>query len=202
MKLESIITKSVEKRLEKLLVVLPLSKNLKASLELSDLILRKISIEIFFSIDHLDGQLLLYLAMCIYDVKCPSLWDRLAGLMDRWRGRGIRPIFCCDRFEKISAEEARILEKEVWDAISAEGLNTIVSEAMANGVFRGVKVEVSGLRVNYSKSKLYGIGVNEMELNYMVRLMGCGFGDFPFTYLGIRVGEDMRRINAWNVVVD
>ncbi|GJR50143.1 hypothetical protein Tco_1400664 [Tanacetum coccineum] len=86
--------------------------------------------------------------------------------------------------------------------LAAEGLNTIVSEAMANGVFRGVKVEVSGLRVNYSKSKLYGIGVDEMELNYMVRLMGCGFGDFPFTYLGIRVGEDMRRINAWNVVVD
>ncbi|GJW26647.1 RNA-directed DNA polymerase, eukaryota, reverse transcriptase zinc-binding domain protein [Tanacetum coccineum] len=86
--------------------------------------------------------------------------------------------------------------------LAAEGLNTIVSEAMANGVFRGVKVEVSGLRVNYSKSKLYGIGVDEMELNYMVRLMGCGFGDFPFTYLGIRVGEDMRRINAWNIVVD
>ncbi|GJW73959.1 RNA-directed DNA polymerase, eukaryota, reverse transcriptase zinc-binding domain protein [Tanacetum coccineum] len=86
--------------------------------------------------------------------------------------------------------------------LAAKGLNTIVSEAMANGVFRGVKVDVSGLRVNYSKSKLYGIGVDEMELNYMVRLMGCGFSDFPFTYLGIRVGEDMRRVNAWNVVVD
>ncbi|GKE60648.1 hypothetical protein Tco_1511015 [Tanacetum coccineum] len=44
--------------------------------------------------------------------------------------------------------------------------------------------EVSVLRVNYNKSKLYGIGVNDGELSDMALRMGCGVGEFPFTYLG------------------
>nr|GEX79581.1 reverse transcriptase domain, reverse transcriptase zinc-binding domain protein [Tanacetum cinerariifolium] len=59
--------------------------------------------------------------------------------------------------------------------------------------------EVSGLRVNYNKSKLYGIGVSEGELTYMINWMGCGVGEFPFTYMGLPIGENMRNINAWNL---
>ncbi|PWA63317.1 Transposon TX1 [Artemisia annua] len=91
--------------------------------------------------------------------------------------------------------------------IAAEGLNAIVKEAVAKGIFNGVRVgsnqvvvshlqyaddtiffgewsrenarslmcilkcfeQVSGLRVNYSKSKLYGVGVNEEEIGEMAR---------------------------------
>nr|GEX52822.1 protein kinase-like domain, beta-lactamase/transpeptidase-like protein [Tanacetum cinerariifolium] len=87
--------------------------------------------------------------------------------------------------------------------LATEVLNAIVCEAMANGVFKGVKVcennvtvcfeEISGLRVNYNKSKIYGIEVDEMELNYMARWMGCGVGDFPSTYLGIAVWLEENR---------
>ncbi|GKA84297.1 putative RNA-directed DNA polymerase, eukaryota, reverse transcriptase zinc-binding domain protein [Tanacetum coccineum] len=62
--------------------------------------------------------------------------------------------------------------------------------------------EVSGLRVNYNKSKLYGIGVSEVELMDMAGWMGCGVGEFPFTYLRLPICENMRRINAWNLVVE
>ncbi|GKA56638.1 putative RNA-directed DNA polymerase [Tanacetum coccineum] len=62
--------------------------------------------------------------------------------------------------------------------------------------------EVSELRVNYNKSKLYGIGVNDEELVDMARWMGCGIGEFTFTYLGLPIGENMGRINAWNIVVE
>ncbi|GKA53023.1 RNA-directed DNA polymerase, eukaryota [Tanacetum coccineum] len=62
--------------------------------------------------------------------------------------------------------------------------------------------EVSRLRVNYNKSKLYGIGVEDKELSDMARWMGCGIGEFPFMYLGLPIGENMRRINDWKVVVD
>ncbi|GJY92863.1 putative RNA-directed DNA polymerase, partial [Tanacetum coccineum] len=62
--------------------------------------------------------------------------------------------------------------------------------------------EVSGLRVNYNKSKLYGIGVEDRELSDMARWMGCGIGEFPFMYLGLSIGENMRRINDWKVMVD
>ncbi|GJW03796.1 reverse transcriptase domain, reverse transcriptase zinc-binding domain protein [Tanacetum coccineum] len=62
--------------------------------------------------------------------------------------------------------------------------------------------EVSGLRVNFNKSKLYGIGVNEMELADMARRMGCGVREFPFMYLRLPIGENMSRLNAWNPVVE
>ncbi|GKB85037.1 kinase-like domain, beta-lactamase/transpeptidase-like protein, partial [Tanacetum coccineum] len=61
--------------------------------------------------------------------------------------------------------------------------------------------EVSGLHVNYNKSKLYGVGVNDVDLRDMVRWMRCGVGKFPFTYLRLPIGEDIRRVRAWNTVV-
>ncbi|GJY96661.1 reverse transcriptase domain, reverse transcriptase zinc-binding domain protein [Tanacetum coccineum] len=88
--------------------------------------------------------------------------------------------------------------------LAAEGLNAIVSEAAEKGIFRGVVCfeEVSGLRVNYNKSNIYGIGLNEEELTEMARWMGYGVGEFLFTYLGVPVGENMRRIKSWGPVVE
>ncbi|GJR31069.1 retrotransposon protein, putative, ty1-copia subclass [Tanacetum coccineum] len=57
--------------------------------------------------------------------------------------------------------------------------------------------EASGLKVNYNKSKIYGIGINDEEMTEMARWMGCGIGDFPFTNLGLPIGENMRRVKAW-----
>ncbi|GJW28722.1 reverse transcriptase domain, reverse transcriptase zinc-binding domain protein [Tanacetum coccineum] len=72
--------------------------------------------------------------------------------------------------------------------LAAEGLNAIVNEAWK--------------KVNYNKSKLYSVGVNEEELRDMARWMKCGTGDFPFSYLGLPIGQDMRRVGAWNSVVE
>ncbi|GJS06816.1 reverse transcriptase domain, reverse transcriptase zinc-binding domain protein, partial [Tanacetum coccineum] len=62
--------------------------------------------------------------------------------------------------------------------------------------------EVSGLKVNYNKSKIYGIGVNEEELEEMARWMGCSIGKFLFIYLGLSIGENMRRIKSWGPVLE
>ncbi|GKF29224.1 hypothetical protein Tco_0095566, partial [Tanacetum coccineum] len=69
--------------------------------------------------------------------------------------------------------------------LAAEDLNVIVTEAVENGIFRGVVV-----------------GVNEGDMTDMARWMGCGIGEFPFTYLGLPIGENMRRVNAWGPVVE
>ncbi|GKA78597.1 reverse transcriptase domain, reverse transcriptase zinc-binding domain protein [Tanacetum coccineum] len=93
--------------------------------------------------------------------------------------------------------------------LAAEGLNAMVSEAVEKGIFREndkslmciLKCfkEVSGLKVNYNKSKIYGIGVNmEEKANWME----CGIGEFPFTYLGLLIGENLRRVKAWIPVVE
>ncbi|GKA06940.1 hypothetical protein Tco_0686164, partial [Tanacetum coccineum] len=62
--------------------------------------------------------------------------------------------------------------------------------------------EVSGLHVNYNKSKLFGVRVNDVELREMARWMRCGLGEFPFTYLGLPIRENIRRVGAWNVMVE
>ena len=62
--------------------------------------------------------------------------------------------------------------------------------------------EVSGLKVNLNKSRLYGVGVPQREIEGMARWMGCCMGEFPFTYLGLPIGSNMRRESAWRPVVD
>ncbi|GJW28649.1 hypothetical protein Tco_0585057 [Tanacetum coccineum] len=155
----------------------------------------------------------------------------------------LHPIFCCDRAEKISGEDATMVEKDLpggdLDAVrgaEASGflpiallgatINIIV-KVLAERIKRVVgKVvgmckmllskggewnkenakelmcilkcfeEVSGLRFNYNKSKLYVVRANEVELRNMARWMRCGIGEFPFTYLGLLIGENMRRVRS------
>nr|GEZ09993.1 putative ribonuclease H protein At1g65750 family [Tanacetum cinerariifolium] len=62
--------------------------------------------------------------------------------------------------------------------------------------------EVSGLRVNYSKSRVYGIGVGSGDIEEMAQWMKCSVGEFPFTYLGLPIGQCMKRSNAWRPVIE
>nr|GEX46885.1 protein kinase-like domain, beta-lactamase/transpeptidase-like protein [Tanacetum cinerariifolium] len=61
--------------------------------------------------------------------------------------------------------------------------------------------EVSSLKVNYNKSKIYDIGVNEGDITDMARWTGCCIREFPFTYLGLPIGENMRRVSTWGPVL-
>nr|GFA49941.1 putative RNA-directed DNA polymerase, eukaryota, reverse transcriptase zinc-binding domain protein [Tanacetum cinerariifolium] len=62
--------------------------------------------------------------------------------------------------------------------------------------------EVAGLKNNFRKIKLYGVGVERQKVDNMTRFMRCGVGDFPFTYLGLSIGVNMWRTLAWNVVIE
>ena len=62
--------------------------------------------------------------------------------------------------------------------------------------------EISGLKINLSKSKLFGIGVGIEEVQRWAHDLGCGWGTLPFTYLGLSVGTNMNRIENWKIVVD
>nr|GEY07254.1 protein kinase-like domain, beta-lactamase/transpeptidase-like protein [Tanacetum cinerariifolium] len=62
--------------------------------------------------------------------------------------------------------------------------------------------EVSGLKINLRKSKLYGVGVERVEVERMARYMRYSTGDIPFTYLGLPIGVNMGRVVAWNGVIE
>lgn len=47
------------------------------------------------------------------------------------------------------------------------------------------------LKVNFHKSKLFRIGVEDIIIFRSVRLLGCDTGIFPFNYLGVPMGANM-----------
>ena len=47
---------------------------------------------------------------------------------------------------------------------------------------------VSGLKVNFSKSRVFGIGVETAEVKSLATPLGCKAATLPFTYLGSRSG--------------
>ncbi|XP_021984939.1 uncharacterized protein LOC110880796 [Helianthus annuus] len=61
---------------------------------------------------------------------------------------------------------------------------------------------VSGLKVNRSKCKLFGIGVTDSEVARLARVANCETGSLPFMYLGIPIGVKMKRAKYWKPVLD
>ncbi|GJS84723.1 protein SINE1 isoform X2 [Tanacetum coccineum] len=60
----------------------------------------------------------------------------------------------------------------------------------------------SGLKVNFNKSKLFGIGVSNIELSVVASSLGCLASEFPCSYLGLPIGAQMSRCANWNPLVD
>ncbi|XP_071741928.1 uncharacterized protein [Rutidosis leptorrhynchoides] len=60
----------------------------------------------------------------------------------------------------------------------------------------------SGLKVNYNKSNLFGLGLDKSLVENMARLYNCKMGKFPFIYLGLPVGGRMNKMESWNPVID
>src|SRR6185437_14339290 len=47
---------------------------------------------------------------------------------------------------------------------------------------------LTGLKVNFAKSLLVSINVDENRTNLLAQLFGCSVGTLPFTYLGLPLG--------------
>lgn len=60
----------------------------------------------------------------------------------------------------------------------------------------------SGLKVNFLKSRLFGIGVNESDLTSLASSIGCQPSHFPCTYLGLPIGANMSKNANWSPLVD
>ncbi|GKV40368.1 hypothetical protein SLEP1_g48023 [Rubroshorea leprosula] len=95
--------------------------------------------------------------------------------------------------------------------IIAEGLNGIITKATELSLFEGVEAAkcilrtfelATGLTINYSKSQLMGVNVEEDWLDKMACLLNCKIGCLPFKYLGVPVGGNHRRMELWKPLID
>ena len=60
----------------------------------------------------------------------------------------------------------------------------------------------TGLRVNFHKSCILPINVDESETARLAAVSGCQVGNLPFTYLGLPVGTTKPKIQDLIPVVD
>ncbi|GJR20021.1 RNA-directed DNA polymerase, eukaryota, reverse transcriptase zinc-binding domain protein [Tanacetum coccineum] len=60
----------------------------------------------------------------------------------------------------------------------------------------------SGLRINMSKSKIMGVHVEDSKVKHAASKLGCLILNTPFSYLGMKIGGVMSRVEAWKEVVD
>ncbi|XP_071739411.1 uncharacterized protein [Rutidosis leptorrhynchoides] len=60
----------------------------------------------------------------------------------------------------------------------------------------------SGLKVNFHKSNLIGIGVDKIQVENMARLFRCKVGSTTFIYLGLPVGGNMKKEENWKPVLN
>jgi hypothetical protein len=61
---------------------------------------------------------------------------------------------------------------------------------------------VSGLKVNFHKSMLYGVNISDSWLHEAASVLHCKHGRLPFLYLGLPIYGDPRKIVFWYPLVD
>ncbi|XP_024634465.1 uncharacterized protein [Medicago truncatula] len=61
---------------------------------------------------------------------------------------------------------------------------------------------ISGLKVNFHKSMLFGVNVNNSWLHEAAVVMNCKHGRIPFLYLGLPIGGDPRKLQFWQPLVE
>lgn len=56
---------------------------------------------------------------------------------------------------------------------------------------------VSGLKINFTKSSLVGVGIPRERTNFLAKSMGCSCGCLPINYLGLPLGANPRSVKTW-----
>lgn len=60
----------------------------------------------------------------------------------------------------------------------------------------------SGLKVNFQKSKVFGIGSSIQETSRWATPLGCEPACLPFTYLGVPIGANMNLQRHWQSIIE
>ncbi|XP_058741555.1 uncharacterized protein LOC131613933 [Vicia villosa] len=82
--------------------------------------------------------------------------------------------------------------------IIAEG-NTANLWSMKS-ILRGFEL-MSGSRINFHKSIFYGFNVGEWYLEAASSFLSCKVGSLPFKFLGVRVGDNPRKLSMWKDLI-
>ena len=60
----------------------------------------------------------------------------------------------------------------------------------------------SGLKINFFKSEILGINVENSKLHDLARILSCKVGNFPLSYLGLHIGGTSSRVACWDPLLE
>ncbi|XP_024636360.1 uncharacterized protein [Medicago truncatula] len=60
---------------------------------------------------------------------------------------------------------------------------------------------MSGLKVNFDKSLLVGVNIDESWVHEATYVLSCKIGRLPFIYMGLLIGSDARYLIFWEPVI-
>ncbi|XP_023763921.1 uncharacterized mitochondrial protein AtMg01250-like [Lactuca sativa] len=60
----------------------------------------------------------------------------------------------------------------------------------------------SRLKVNFHKSRVFGVGVDMQEISQFAFHLGCELAKLPFIYFGVRIGANMNQNKHWKPMID
>lgn len=60
----------------------------------------------------------------------------------------------------------------------------------------------SGLQINFHKTVILGVNVEESRLGVLARHLGCKVGSFFLTYLGLPIGGNLSRLASWDILIE
>lgn len=61
---------------------------------------------------------------------------------------------------------------------------------------------MSGLKINFDKSMIFGINIPASFIPLYAQAFGCKQGSLPTKYLGLPLGANPKRISTWQPIVD
>jgi hypothetical protein len=61
---------------------------------------------------------------------------------------------------------------------------------------------MSGLRINYTKSELIPLNISQQEGTTLANILGCKVGKLPITYLGTPLHWKKLNKNDWNFLIN
>ncbi|KAL7195785.1 hypothetical protein ACSBR1_035923 [Camellia fascicularis] len=61
---------------------------------------------------------------------------------------------------------------------------------------------ISGLKINYQKSVICGIGINREFTSQVAEFFNCKMKILPINYLGMPLGANPKRVSTWEPIID
>ncbi|XP_058783416.1 uncharacterized protein LOC131658099 [Vicia villosa] len=96
-----------------------------------------------------------------------------------------------ERFTHLQyADDTLIIGEKSWSNIRTIKANLLLFEVM------------SGLKVNFNKSKLVGVNIRHRWLEEASHIMSCQMGSIPFKYPGLPIGANSKQIETWYPAIE